>query len=982
MPPSDMRGLTQYIADLRACRVRELEEKRVNKEMAHIRQKFKEGNLDGYSRKKYLSKLIFTYILGWPVDIGHMEAINLISSAKYSEKQIGYLALTLLMHGDSDLARLVINSIRKDLDDNNEICNCLALQAIANVGGKEMAESLAEDVHRLLISPTSQPFVKKKAALTLLRLYRKYPEVILASTWALRIVSIMDDEDLGVAVSATSLVMTLAQDNLEAFAICYQKAVGRLHKIVIQKDYSSDYLYYKVPIPWLQVKLLRLLQYYPPTDDPNLQASIQAVLQTIIDDSQETPKNVQHNNAQNAVLFEAINLAIHLDSESSIVNDASVLLGKFILSKETNVRYLGLDTMAHLAARSESLSALKKHQDTVILSLRDKDISVRRRGLDLLYSMCDTTNSKIIVGELLRYLHVADYALREELVLKIAILTEKFATEYVWYIDTILRLMAIAGDHVGDEVWYRVVQIVTNTEELQQYAAGRVFEHLRSPTCHENLVKVGAYVLGEYGHLIADEEGHSPIEQFQVVYSKSTVCSSPTRALLLTTYCKWLNLFPEIRSQLVAVLEKYTHVLDAELQQRACEYLVVSKNEELLALLCDEMPPFPERESALMNRILAKGGDASDRRTWHIGSKDINQTKDEERYQGLTTRRKTIDGAASTANGATAAVAATSVDDTMAGLAGLDLTQPSSTTNGETPRVEAVPLVTKHADINGNGASNPSAIQPPVRAKTMAIEGEDNYAHGSAKAFERLTYSPEGILYDDGQLQVGIKTEYHASQGRIALYFGNRITAAFTSFTVAIDNQQPEALGLTIPKMPASVLEGMTQVQHVIQIECKAVFTKAPLLRISYLAGSLQTLTLRIPLVLSKFIEPVELASTQFFDRWRQIGAAPLEAQRIFSFKTDSKGKADVARNRKVVGGNRFGLLNGIDPNPSNLVGAGVLHCGTVGKVGCLLRLEPNQESKLCRITIRTTNAEVSSELLEIICTPLQNPSPSRTSTA
>lgn len=38
---SSMRGLTQYIADLRACRVRELEEKRINKEMAHIRGKFK-----------------------------------------------------------------------------------------------------------------------------------------------------------------------------------------------------------------------------------------------------------------------------------------------------------------------------------------------------------------------------------------------------------------------------------------------------------------------------------------------------------------------------------------------------------------------------------------------------------------------------------------------------------------------------------------------------------------------------------------------------------------------------------------------------------------------------------------------------------------------------------------------------------------------------------------------------------------------------
>jgi AP-2 complex subunit alpha len=65
----------------------------------------------------------------------------------------GYLAVTLLMHENSDFLRLVVNSIRKDLDANNEIDNCLALHAIANVGGSEMAEALAEDVHRLLISP-------------------------------------------------------------------------------------------------------------------------------------------------------------------------------------------------------------------------------------------------------------------------------------------------------------------------------------------------------------------------------------------------------------------------------------------------------------------------------------------------------------------------------------------------------------------------------------------------------------------------------------------------------------------------------------------------------------------------------------------------------------------------------------------------------------------------------------------------------------
>jgi len=44
--PFSVPRAQQYIADLRACRVRELEEKRINKEMAHIRQKFKGACLD------------------------------------------------------------------------------------------------------------------------------------------------------------------------------------------------------------------------------------------------------------------------------------------------------------------------------------------------------------------------------------------------------------------------------------------------------------------------------------------------------------------------------------------------------------------------------------------------------------------------------------------------------------------------------------------------------------------------------------------------------------------------------------------------------------------------------------------------------------------------------------------------------------------------------------------------------------------------
>jgi AP-2 complex subunit alpha len=100
------------------------------------------------------AKLLYIYILGWDVGFGHLEAVNLISATKYSEKQIGYLAVTLFLHEQHELIHLVVNSIRKDLMDHNELNNCLALHAIANVGGKELGEALSSEVHRLLISPS------------------------------------------------------------------------------------------------------------------------------------------------------------------------------------------------------------------------------------------------------------------------------------------------------------------------------------------------------------------------------------------------------------------------------------------------------------------------------------------------------------------------------------------------------------------------------------------------------------------------------------------------------------------------------------------------------------------------------------------------------------------------------------------------------------------------------------------------------------
>ena len=57
----------------------------------------------------------------------------------------------------------------------------------------------------------------------------------------------------------------------------------------------------------------------------------------------------------------------------------------------------------------------------------------------------------------------------------------------------------------SSQVWYRVIQIVINRDDIQGYAAKTVFEALQSPSCHENMVRVGGYILGEFGNLIAGD---------------------------------------------------------------------------------------------------------------------------------------------------------------------------------------------------------------------------------------------------------------------------------------------------------------------------------------------------------------------------------------------------------------------------------------------------------------------------------------------
>jgi len=44
--------------------------------------------MDGYTRKKCVAKILYMYVLGYEPDFGYAEALRLLSSKKFSEKQM------------------------------------------------------------------------------------------------------------------------------------------------------------------------------------------------------------------------------------------------------------------------------------------------------------------------------------------------------------------------------------------------------------------------------------------------------------------------------------------------------------------------------------------------------------------------------------------------------------------------------------------------------------------------------------------------------------------------------------------------------------------------------------------------------------------------------------------------------------------------------------------------------------------------------
>ncbi|BFZ57204.1 hypothetical protein PYCC9005_004255 [Savitreella phatthalungensis] len=898
-----MKGLQAFITDIRNAKARDVEELRINTELAKIRAKFLESKLSAYDRKKYVAKLLYMYVLGWDVRFGHMEAITLVSqNTKYSEKQIGYLAISLFFHEYHDLLHLVINSIRNDLLARDPRLVCLALHCIANVGGHSVGEALSADVQRLLVAPDTDNNVRKKSALTLLRLYRRQPNV-LQSLSIEKIVALLDDQCVGVSISIAALLEAIVLVQPDFKSLVGSRAALRWYRVVQRVGLDQDDFYYSIPAPWLQIKLLRLLKMTVVAHDQATSQMLEKTTATsmeMLSSTDGSASNVQQSNIRNAVLFEMLETAAELNLGTS--PRAVQILEKLLSSRETNLRYLAISSMWRIAAHPELRQLLKLSTTVVMSTMRDRDVSVRRQAIDLLYMLCDQENAKSVISDLLRYLRTSDHSLREEVVLKIAVLVERFTQDYEWYIDVSLQLLSRAADAAPEQVWQRVIQVVTNNDGLQEHAARAVIKALERE-CSENLVKVAAYILGEFGHFIADgSPDTNPQKQLALLQSKVNSVSHATRCMLLNAYFKFYNLFPEVREDIMQIFRKLSASTNCEIQQRALEYMVLAEaaNDTVMQAVCEEMPPYSQKSSALLEGFLWPNRPQADR----------------------------------------------------------VVTQGRETT-----------------------------VYPPLAAKHRAAGSNDGLdldaqlATGWEKGYKRLLLRSKGVLYRDAVLQINAMLEIE--QRRVSVYLNNLTSSSLESLKVDI-LPTGSTLRVATEEYPQSTIASRSTATVVASLALYGPVTTPPYLNVSYLAGSLQNVVLKLPILTSKFLRPATdiTDNNSFFYAWNKLASDPTkQIQQIHAVRQGGRlSQPEVLAT--LVANLGWTRLDAVDPNRDNVVAASVLE--TVLRPGqsslalALLRVEPNFSTDQIRLTIRCDDPTIAASLMrELATSPLLDASPS-----
>lgn len=566
----------------------------IAKESAALRQAFKEQ--DGTYRHRNVAKLMYIHMLGYPTHFGQMETLKLIASNGFPEKRVGYLGLMILLDERQEVLMLVTNSLKNDLNSRNQYTVGLALCALGNICSAEMARDLAPEVERLLAS--TNPYLRKKAALCASRVLRKVPDMM--ESFMEKAPGLLEDRSHSVLLAGVTLMLDMCA--LEPGSAEQLRAqVPLLCKILrslIMGGFTPDYDVGGINDPFLQVGILRLLRLLGrgSAEASDTMSDVLAQVATNTDASR---------NAGNAILYECVQTIMAVESIGGLRVLAVNILGRFLGNKDNNIRYVALNTLARVVG--VDAQAVQRHRATVVECVKDADISIRRRALELVYALVNEGNIRTLTRELLDYLDVCDVEFKPDLANKVCVLVQRFAPDKRWYIDSLLQVLVQAGAYVKDDACRALILLVVNAAQLHGYAVRCAYRTLAAhlDTAHPSLLMVATWCLGEYGELLVGPEGSKLLEgepaisasEADVVGLLEVVVQRPDevcREYALTALAKLATRFPASSQRIQGIVGSYSHSSQLEVQTRSVEYTRLLSNQAVGQQVLEHIPPVEE----------------------------------------------------------------------------------------------------------------------------------------------------------------------------------------------------------------------------------------------------------------------------------------------------------------------------------------------------------------------------------------------------
>ncbi|KAJ4145649.1 hypothetical protein LMH87_004492 [Akanthomyces muscarius] len=594
-----MSSLKQFIRNVRAAKTIADERAVIQKESAAIRASFREESADHGIRRNNVAKLLYLFTLGERTHFGQIECIKLLASPRFADKRLGHLATSLLLDENQEVLTLVTNSLKNDLGHSNQYIVGLALCTLGNIASIEMSRDLFPEIENLL--STSNPYIRRKAALCAMRICRKVPD--LQEHFLEKATQLLSDRNHGVLLCGLTLVTSLCEADeeeggdegiVEKFR-SFVPGLVKILKSLSTSGYAPEHDVTGITDPFLQVKILRLLRILA-MGDPETSEHINDILAQVATNT-DSSKNVG-----NSILYEAVRTILDIEADSGLRVLGVNILGKFLTNRDNNIRYVALNTLIRVVAIEPN--AVQRHRNTILECLRDPDISIRRRALELSFTLINESNVRVLIRELLAFLEVADNEFKPTMTSQIGIAADKFAPNKRWHFDTMLRVLCLAGNFVKEQILSSYVRLIATTPELQTYSVQKLYINLKKDITQESLTQAGAWCIGEYAdallkggqyeeeELVQEVRESEVIDLFALILG-SSYANQVSTEYIVTALMKLTTRFADASQveRVRRILQNHQTSLDVEVQQRAVEYSNLFGFDQIRRGVLEKMPP-------------------------------------------------------------------------------------------------------------------------------------------------------------------------------------------------------------------------------------------------------------------------------------------------------------------------------------------------------------------------------------------------------